>query len=181
MEGADPGAVHPGQRSVRTIRDDPQAVVPGQRPQGLRRRDVAEEVHGYDAAGARRDPLGDTGRVEAPGIRVHVGQDWCGARLPDCVRRRDICQRRHDHLVAGHDAGQIDGKVQRRGPTAGAERPVYADLRRETALERVAEAAARSDLARLQRLHGIGGLVATEIGRRHWKENPRHPRSPFPR
>ena len=75
----------------------------------------AELVHRHDRLRALGDRALGRGGVEVVGQRVDVGEDRRRAALPDRVGRGDERQRRHDDLVAGADAGDVEREVQRGG------------------------------------------------------------------
>ena len=63
--------------------------------------------------GPRRDLGLERGGIELPRLPIGVDEHGRGAAVAHGARRRDEGEARHQHLVAGPDAGRHERQVQR--------------------------------------------------------------------
>ena len=101
-------------QGVGRVFDQGQAMFGGEAAQRRHVAGVAAVVHGDDGPGARGDGRGDPGGVEVQGVRLDVHQDGAGADVLDHRDGRHEGERGGDHLVAGADAQDRQGRVQGR-------------------------------------------------------------------
>ena len=100
-----------GADRARRVLDERQAVALGELQEGVHVGRQADLVDRHDRLRARRDRALGGGRIEVVGARVDVREDRLRAAVPDGVGGRDERQRRHDHLVAGADAGDVQREL----------------------------------------------------------------------
>ena len=101
--------------------------------------------------------------VEVVGARVDVGEHRRGAALPHRVGGGDERQRRHDHLVAGADARDVERELQRGGAVASSRPP----RRRRRARRRPPRTRARAGPARPSRRRSTSATASPSSPRKN--------------
>ena len=136
------------QRAVRLagVFDDGQAAARGELEDRIHVGRLAVEMHRHDRPGARGDRGLDGGRVDVGRVRQAVDEDRRGAGVADRLGGSDEGVDRDDDLVAGADAGGLQGQAHGVGARADAGAEAGATELGEGRLEGSA-----------LRTHGVGG------------------------
>ena len=135
-------------------------------------RALAVEVDGHDRFRQRPGPLAsaqlveDEVDVEAPRGRVGVDEDGVGAGVGDGVGGGGERERGDEHVVAGTDAGGVQGEVEGGGAAGQADGVAGAAHRGQLGLEGVEVRPDGRDPARVDGGQHRFPLAAAEVGRR---------------
>jgi hypothetical protein len=115
-------------------------------------------MDGDDGARPRRDRAIERDRIEAESDRLHVDEDGTRSDLGHRARRREVRERRNDHLVAGRHAHREERERDRGGPRREPDRVPRAARGGQFPLERVV-LGAEDELAGGEHAREIGGQL----------------------
>lgn len=118
-----------GADGVGRILDDDEAVFFGNRHDGVHLAGDAAVVHRHDGAGTRGDRGGDAAFIDVERVVADVNEDRDPAAQHEGVRHGGEGEGRHDDFVAGPDAGEQCGHLERGGAGGREEGPVTAGQR----------------------------------------------------